>query len=170
MRRRIRRVTLASRAAPGTVRSVMGPTRERSRSPRQLLRLGRHGTRWIGVDGKGATARQRWLPRLRQHCPGRWSSTSMTSHGPTFAAGSEIGSCARYCGRCWLGNPVGISGGTSIATSAQSGAPFPSACPSSSRGYRRPTYGSVFRGTSPSGSRCPTSSGWHESSSGTVQR
>ena len=118
---------------------------------------GRDGTRWVGVDGKGATGKTTLAAQIAAALPGRLSCTSMISPGPMSRAGSGTGSSGRCCNRCSAVGRVGISAGISTATWARSGTPSRSGCRWSLRGCRPPTYGWVFRGTSRSGSRCRTS-------------
>src|SRR5215212_10052196 len=103
---------------------------------------GRNGTRWIGVDGKGATGKTTLAARIAAALPG-----SVVVHIDDFARpdvqGWERDRFVRQVLKPLLAGRPG--------------------------GYPQPTNGSVFRGTSPSGSRCRTWNGWREPWSGTVQ-
>ncbi len=64
-------MTLASRAAPGTVRSVIDSPSELEPVAAAVAAVdGRQGTRWIGVDGKGATGKTSLAARIAAVLPG----------------------------------------------------------------------------------------------------
>ena len=50
----------------------MDPTPRSTRLAAVVAALeGRHGTRWVGVDGKGASGKTTLRPGSRPRCPGR---------------------------------------------------------------------------------------------------
>jgi uridine kinase len=67
----IRRVTLARSGIADTLRSVIDPSPEVDPIAAVLAALqGREGTRWIGVDGKGATGKTSLAARIAAALPG----------------------------------------------------------------------------------------------------
>lgn len=67
----IRRVTLASSGIADTLRSVIDPSSEVDPVAAVVAALqGREGTRWIGVDGKGATGKTSLAARIAAALPG----------------------------------------------------------------------------------------------------
>lgn len=67
----IRRVTLARSGVADTLRSVIDPSSELDPVAAVVAALqGREGTRWIGVDGKGATGKTSLAARIAAALPG----------------------------------------------------------------------------------------------------
>jgi uridine kinase len=67
----IRRVTLARSGVADTLRSVIDPSAEVDPVAAVVAALhGREGTRWIGVDGKGATGKTSLAARIAAALPG----------------------------------------------------------------------------------------------------
>jgi uridine kinase len=78
---RIRRVTLARPSTTGTVRAVVNGSSEVDPVAAVVNALrGREGTRWIGVDGKGATGKTTLAAQIAAALPG-----SVVVHNDDFA-------------------------------------------------------------------------------------